>query len=171
MFCNKSDLAYIHLVNFQSASKFEKWYLPRMSIWANLGSTVREGNACSENKCDMTVNQILRNRILMEMNFGIIHHCLNLKSRILRIYLPGNDTPITDKGYKQEILEWAQRTRGFTCFRAQVLWLCVNSREGNLYEGFFLNNDVCHFLPLIEVFESSWSNMVFDPLHCYVLEN
>ena len=102
---------------------------------------------------------------------GIIHHCLDLKSRILRIYLPGNDTPTTDKGYKQEILEWAQQTRGFTCLRAQVLWLCVNSREGNLYEGFFLNNDVCHFLPLIEVFESSWSNMVFDPLHCYVLEN
>ena len=36
---------------------------------------------------------------------GIIHHCLDLKSRILRIYLPGNDTPTTDKGYKQEILE------------------------------------------------------------------
>ena len=105
------------------------------------------------------------------LNNGIIHHCLDLKSQILRIYLPGNDTPTTDKGYKQEILEWAQRTRGFTCLRAQVLWLCVNSREGNLYEGFFLNNDVCHFLPLIAVFESSWSNMVFDPLHCYVLEN
>ena len=102
---------------------------------------------------------------------GIIHHCLDLKSQILRIYLPGNDTPTTDKGYKQEILEWAQRTRGFTCLRARVLWLCVNSREENFYEGFFLNNDVCHFLPLIEVFESSWSNMVFDPLHCYVLEN
>ena len=46
-----------------------------------------------------------------------------------------------------------------------MLWLCVNSREGNFSEGFFLNNDVCHFLPLIEVFESSWSNMVIDPLH------
>ncbi len=29
-----------------------------------------------------------------------------------------------------------------------MLWLCVNSREGNCHEGFFLNNDVCHFLRL-----------------------
>jgi hypothetical protein len=61
----------MHLLNFQSASKFEKWFLPcqtHMSIWANLGSTVREDSACSEHKCDMTVNQILPNRILMEMN-------------------------------------------------------------------------------------------------------
>jgi hypothetical protein len=52
-----------------------------------------------------------------------------------------------------------------------VLWLCVNSREGNFSEGFFLNNDVCHFLPLIAVFGSSWSTMVFNPLHFYFHEN
>jgi hypothetical protein len=52
-----------------------------------------------------------------------------------------------------------------------VLWLCVNSREGNFHEVFFLNNDVCPFLPLIAIFGSSWSNMVFDPLHYYILEN
>jgi hypothetical protein len=31
---------------------------------------------------------------------GIIHHCLDSKSQILKIYLPGNDTPTTNKGYK-----------------------------------------------------------------------
>ena len=88
---------------------------------------------------------------------GIIHHCLDLKSRILRIYLPGNDTPTTDKGCKQEILEWAQRTRGFTCLRARVLWLCVNSREGNFYEIFFskqwcmpFSTTDCSFWKLLE---------------------
>jgi hypothetical protein len=54
---------------------------------------------------------------------------------------------------------------------AQVLWLCVSSREGNFHEGFFLNNDVCHFLPLFVVFESSWSAMVCNPLHFYFHEN
>jgi hypothetical protein len=42
---------------------------------------------------------------LMKIEIGVIDHCLDLKSRILRIYFPGNDTPTTDKGYKQEILE------------------------------------------------------------------
>ena len=43
--------------------------------------------------------------LILDAQNGIIHHCLDLKSRILRIYFPGNDTPTTDKGYKQEILE------------------------------------------------------------------
>ena len=54
---------------------------------------------------------------------------------------------------------------------ARVLWLCVISREGNFYEGFFSKQWYIIFYITEAVFEGVWSLMVFNPLHFYVYGN